>query len=267
MDDLSIPALPDDGWAEAFSNALHAQRVRARNFLAALAERQRRAESELEAWLAESGDPERIGASAGEPPGDSDRFAAASERVEPRPQESPETEDRLNQRGGFDWEAEKRRTLAGLECKADDPSPHLPDSRKEIEQIVRKTDRLMDEKDREIADLKRLLQDQSAGPGSLAVESTAAGELLDRDPIVRQEREQLRRVQAEWQEKIRNGEIEISIERAKLARQRADLDESLRARSGLAEKGEGGGKPAPTPEKPPSGRWLARLGLKDPKTT
>mgnify|MGYP000269630858 CR=1 FL=1 len=222
----------DDAWAEAFARAIRSQRNRLREFLAALAERERRAKAELEAWLGES--PSALPSPA----------AAAT---------------------ALDWEAEKQRLLAALEAEGDgscsENGSHA-EALAEIHEVVRRTDMLLAEKDREIAELKQLLQDQSANLGSVAVGAAAIGELLDADEIVREEREKLRRLQAEWEEKMRTAEIEISTERAKLARQRAELEEMLRENQvGNGSKGNGPGKT----EAASSGRWLARLGLKDSK--
>ena len=93
--------------------------------------------------------------------------------------------------------------------------------------------------------------------------AAALGQILDQDEIVQQERESLKRLQAEWEEKLRQAEIDISVERAKLARQRAEVEERLRS---LEEKG-GATQSEPSdsaePQKPARGRWLSRLGLKD----
>jgi chromosome segregation ATPase len=225
----------DDAWAEAFARAIRSQRNRLREFLAALAERERRAKAELEAWLEES--PSALPALPA--------------------QAAPAT--------ALDWEAEKRRLLAALEAEGDGSSSETgshAEALAEIQEVVRRTDMLLAEKDREIAELKQLLQDQSANLGSVAVGAAAIGQLLDADEIVREEREKLRRLQAEWEEKMRTAEIEISTERAKLARQRAELEEMLRENQlGNGPKGNGSGKT----EAASSGRWLARLGLKDSK--
>ena len=59
-------------------------------------------------------------------------------------------------------------------------------------------------------------------------------------------------------------EIEISIERAKIARERVEIDEQMRVlgrdntNDASAENGQSQG-----PDKPARGRWLSRLGLKD----
>ncbi len=231
MTDFCSTLAGDDHWAETFAKALRAQRQRLREFLAALSERERRATAELEAGLQES--PMPI------PPSD---LPPAS----------------------LDWEAEKRRVLAALEAEGDGSTTNENSqgfSKEDVQALVQRTEMLLADKDREIAELKQLLQQQSTNLGSVAVGAAAIGELLDADAIIQEEREKLRMLQAEWQEKLRTAEIEISVERAKLARQRAEIEEMLRDNR-LANNNPPSHTPAKA-DKAPAGRWLARLGLKD----
>jgi len=163
--------------------------------------------------------------------------------------------------GSSDWEAQKRRILAALEAEGTEPGAEDPARRLQIEEVLRATDQAIAAKDREIAELRQLLQDQSKNLGTVAVGAAALGQMLDNDAIIREERENLRKLQEEWREKLRQAEIEIAVERAKLARQRAELEERLRE---LPPKPESGG-PSEKAEKPARGRWLARLGLADPE--
>ena len=86
---------------------------------------------------------------------------------------------------------------------------------------------------------------------------------MDGDSAVQQERERLKELQEQWQEKLRQAEIDLSLQRAKLARDRAELDERIR----LAESALAGGPvasgPADRQKRSAHGRWLARLGLTD----
>ena len=111
----------------------------------------------------------------------------------------------------------------------------------------------------EIEELQRLLQDQSGNLGSVAVGAAALGEMFDQDEIIREERENLKQLQAQWEEKLRKAEIDLSVERAKIARERAELEERLHGGSpeeaSEDDEEDGSGKGG--------GRWLARLGLKD----
>ena len=166
----------------------------------------------------------------------------------------------------LDWEAEKRRILAALEAEEQgEPTTEADANRRmEIEQIVRKTEQILADKDREIAELKQLLQDQSANLGSVAVGAAALGSVLDSDAIIREERENLRRLQKEWEEKLRQAEVELSLERAKLARQRAELEEKLNALANQHTPTAAAPQAPASSDKPSRGRWLSRLGLKDP---
>ena len=117
----------------------------------------------------------------------------------------------------------------------------------------------------EIEELKQLLDQQAGNIGDVAVGASAIAEMLDQDDLIREERENLNRLQEEWREKLRKAEVDISLERAKLARDKAQLEEELqsikqeRERYGNASTSddECGGKSKQ------SRRWLARLGIKD----
>jgi len=289
-------ALPDDRWAEEFADALREQRARVQEFLAALGKQQRRAEAQISAWIEqceESGAGGRTAAARSPDPAElaalrderdrltqqlfqtesrlsdmAGRLADAENRLAQASQGNPEGAGRPRPAGGvLDWESEKRRILAALEAENDPGSEPSQKTRTEIEEVLRRTDLLVADKSREIAELKQLLQDQSANLGSVAVGAAALGDILDRDAIIREERENLHRLQVEWQEKLRKAEVEISIERARLARQHAEIDEKLRTQGGAHSKPDAPGSAPPKPDKSSAGRWLARLGLKDPNDT
>ena len=122
---------------------------------------------------------------------------------------------------------------------------------------------MLAEKDQECRELRQLLQQQSASLGSVAVGAAALGEALDSDAIVREERQKLKDLQEQWHEKLRQAEIDLSLERAKLAREKAQLEEKLVSIGKRAGPPEGGTGPSPPSSKPARGRWLERLGLKD----
>ncbi len=163
--------------------------------------------------------------------------------------------------GALDWEAEKQRILASLEDDYDQEDEEDCKERLKIEELIEKTDRLLAEKDEEIADLKQLLETQSAKVGSVAVGAAVLGEMLDDDAVVREERESLKLIQEEWREKLRKAEVDISLERAKLARERADLEEKLRLFEHRGGSLEDSTDEDDDPEKPARGKWLSRLGL------
>ena len=81
----------------------------------------------------------------------------------------------------------------------------------------------------------------------------------------REERERMKKLEEEWQAKLRQAEIDISLERAKLARERAEMEEKAHSFGIDGESsGEEGSKRGGETEKKPKGRgWRARLGLSD----
>ncbi|MDY0167392.1 MAG: hypothetical protein RBS80_12660 [Thermoguttaceae bacterium] len=165
--------------------------------------------------------------------------------------------------GPLNWEAEKQRILAALESEVEGETETGRQERVDIERMVRRTERIVADKDAEIAELKQLLDNQSTSVGSLAVGAAALGDMLDKDAIIQEERKNLTELQEEWRQKLRQAEVEMSVERAKLARQRIEVEEKLRLlEERAAAVGNTPGGTAAT-EKPPRNRWLTRLGLKD----
>ncbi|GIX02280.1 MAG: hypothetical protein KatS3mg112_1217 [Thermogutta sp.] len=167
----------------------------------------------------------------------------------------------------LDWEAEKQRILAALESESEDSSDDAAQQERDrIQEIIARTEALLAEKDNEIAELRRLLEEQSTSIGSLAVGAAALERLLDQDEVIRQQREHLRQLEEEWKEKLRKAELEISLERAKIARERALLEEKQRE---LEEKLEAleSASASGDKTKPPRGRWLTRLGLNGPPSS
>jgi DNA repair exonuclease SbcCD ATPase subunit len=160
-----------------------------------------------------------------------------------------------------DWESQKRRMLAALDDfdeKDEEDAAH----RIEIEAVIRTTNAAVAAKDQEISELRQLVEQQRGQSGAAAAASLASEKLLDQDSVIQQEREKLRHLQDELQAKLRQAEIEISIERADMARQRMEIEEIMRqfAEDSAAAAGLRSGEPAP--DKLPGRRWLARLGLK-----
>jgi hypothetical protein len=150
--------------------------------------------------------------------------------------------------------------LAALEADFEEDNEEDRQEKLKIQEVIRRTDRVAAEKNREIGELRALLESQASNIGTMAVGAAALGQILDTDAVIQEERKNLARLQEEWRDKLRQAEIEISLERAKNARERSQLDEKLRA---LEQQGVN-----PTivgkekePAKPTRGRWLARLGL------
>lgn len=168
----------------------------------------------------------------------------------------------------IDWETRKRQLLAQLEAEEDTSDPQRQEERLTIDGVIRLTDAVVQDKDREIAELKRLLDEQSQNVGSMAVGAAALGDMLDRDEIIQHERQRLQQLQAEWEEKLRAAEIDLSVERAKIARERAEIEERKRAweaeqaRLARSAAPDDPGSAGASSARPARGRWLAHLGLK-----
>jgi hypothetical protein len=178
-----------------------------------------------------------------------------------RARQSGNGKDGKGTAGILDWEAEKQRILAALEADFDEDKKEEHEEKLKIQDVVHKTDRILAEKDREIGDLRKLLESQTNNIGSMAVGAAALGSILDTDAIIKEERNNLARLQDECRDKLRQAEVEISLERAKIARERSQLDEKRRA---LNQQGiDLSAAEDKNPAKPIRGRWLARLGLSD----
>lgn len=168
---------------------------------------------------------------------------------------------------GNDWESQKRRLLAQLEADEESESPEAVRERLAIEEVIRTTDQIIAEKNREVRELYQTLEAQSAKVGELAVGANAIAGLLDQDELICQQREALKKLENEWCEKLRSAEVDLSMERAKIARERALLQEQIqqyeseRAKGPKASKGDAE-KPG-AQNKGTKGRWLSRLGLSD----
>ncbi|MCE9606992.1 MAG: hypothetical protein K8U03_19070 [Planctomycetia bacterium] len=167
----------------------------------------------------------------------------------------------------MDWESQKRRLLASLEADAGSNDAKSRGDRLTVEGAIRITDGVVQEKEREIAELKRVLEQQSCNVGEVSIGAAALSGMLDQDDLIREHREQAEILKRQWEEKLRAAEIEISIERAKLGRERMELTEKRAdIDSQMAKKGAELPASSPTVEDPKrtgGGRWLARLGLRD----
>ncbi|MEX0613486.1 MAG: hypothetical protein WD229_15315, partial [Pirellulales bacterium] len=163
--------------------------------------------------------------------------------------------------GGMDWESQKRRLLASLEDTGEDQENQLPPKdRRTIENTIEMTDVIVAEKDREIAELKERLT--SGGDATSAADeerNQKITELVDADEVIVQHRKRVADLEREMEEKLRTAELELSVERAKMARQKAEL-ENLRAdlHSQRNAYNEPGANPA---SGVPRRRWLSKLGL------
>lgn len=165
---------------------------------------------------------------------------------------------------GQDWESQKRRLLASLEDEGDHVDAARREERATIENTIRITDEVVAEKDREISQLEARLSvaESAAPPEEPSAEDEALTDLLSSDEVIQQHRQRSAELEKELVDKLRAAELEMSVQRAKIAREQTELAEwrmeleTLRASLGSSESGEGGGGP-------PKRRWLTKLGLGD----
>jgi hypothetical protein len=163
--------------------------------------------------------------------------------------------------GHLDWEAEKRRIFAALDAEFDDGDAQQRGERLKIEDVLRSTSQILAEKDHQIDALQRQLEEQCATHAAIESEKAALDRAVNADMVIQQERDRLVQLQKQWQEKLRQAEIEVSLERAKLARQRADLEEQFHVANNEASRPPTAAGSAGHGERPAGGQWLARLGL------
>jgi len=168
---------------------------------------------------------------------------------------------------GGSWESLKQKLMADLESDFDEKEDAQKADKLTVQGAIKITDQVVAEKETEIQELRKLLEAQSQQVGAVAVGAAAVAEMLDTDELVRQERESLKRLQDGLRDQLKQAEVDISVERAKLARERAELDEKIRVLE--AEKAsnpvggsEGGGEKG---KKPGGRKWLTRLGLGENK--
>lgn len=148
--------------------------------------------------------------------------------------------------------------VANMSCQSQDP-------RETPEMFLERLVRDLESRNQEIQELRHLLEQQSqTHSGQIAIGAAAIAEMIDNDELVQQERQRLQALQSEWEEKFREGEIEASLERAKLSRERqelakrkAELEEELEHVRREQNHQHGGTKSVA------SRRWLVKLGLSD----
>lgn len=162
----------------------------------------------------------------------------------------------------FSWEERKLAWLRQLEHETQVETNVSPSRVLEIEKIIEQTDQEVMRRDKEIADLRSLLQEQSVASNGMAVGAAAIAQIIEADDLIIEERQRLKQLQEEWEQKQRQGEIEMSLERAKLARERLELQERMRSLEAMNANQAVDEKGAPSPGKS-RGNWLARLGLRD----
>jgi hypothetical protein len=123
------------------------------------------------------------------------------------------------------------------------------------------TDAVVAEKDREIAELKSQLA--SGADRSVAAEEEdrqrELAALVDSDEVIAEHRKRIGQIEREMEEKLRAAELELSLERAKLARQKVELDELRINLDSQRPAYDPNGNP--TAPGAPRRRWLSKLGL------
>ncbi len=155
----------------------------------------------------------------------------------------------------MDWQSQKARLLATLESEdAEGETAERRQERTTIEGTISITDRVVADKDREIAELRAQVVDQSF---AVVEEFSAQSEMLDKDELIAAERSKLTQLQQELHEKMRTAEMEMSIQRATLARKEAEIEQKLQAAQQAAADAPVG------PDGKPRRKWLSALGLRD----
>jgi len=163
------------------------------------------------------------------------------------------------------WEERKRELLQQLETESNNESGENASIDAELQRILAEKNQELASREQEIRELRNLVEQQSISQNGFAIGAAAVADIVEADDIIIAERMKLREMQHEWEQKQRQSEIEMSLERAKLARERLELQDKLRELQQL-QKGCGSNEGNASAEKSPTkqrGNWFARLGLKD----
>jgi chromosome segregation ATPase len=194
------------------------------------------------------------------------RFELAVDDLRHLKQENAQLQEKVVQAGSagttsshkhvaMDWQSQKARLLAALDAEdVEEDNAERRQERTTIEGTISITDGVVAEKDREIADLKAQLADQV-----FSVVETSTPEILavNNDELVQAERAKLEALQKELHDKLRTAELEMSVQRATLARREAELQQKLQAAQQAQTDSPVG------PDGKPKRRWLSALGLRD----
>jgi hypothetical protein len=247
MGTTSLPPLGDETWAEQFTALLQSHRVNVREFLADRQVHLERAVSVLEEQI------ELL-----EMRSEQSEFQEGDDATLPR------SARHSDQSSNLDWEAEKKRICAMLDGGLEGDEAAQNDQQLKIEDVLRTTDQILAEKDRDIQELmkqraaKQVLEDDQE-----ALEQIDVDKMLDGDKVIQEERQRLSKLQEQLQEKLRQAEVDLSMERAQLARLRAELEAKARTMESVMPSQPAEAHAGDSPEPPAHGRWLARLGLTD----
>ncbi len=159
------------------------------------------------------------------------------------------------------WEQRKEALLQQLEAETHAEAPCDPRKVLEIEKVIEQTNSEIERRDQEIADLKTLIEQQSIAHDGMSIGVSAIAEMIESDSLIVSERLRLKELRDEWEQKQRQAEIEMSMERAKLARERLELQEKTRSYND--DNPPQTAEEINTSKASKRGRWLARLGLRD----
>lgn len=166
----------------------------------------------------------------------------------------------------LNWEERKKLILQQLEDELDDEEGEAEEStsrRVEVENVVAATDREIRKKDREIEELRSIVEQQSDTKQGVAIGASAIAQMFESDELIQQERDKLKAIQAEWEQKLRQAEIDLSMERAKLARERSQIEAERADAIVRDERASHEGEPSQ--EKVRTRKWLEHLGLREEK--
>lgn len=166
---------------------------------------------------------------------------------------------------GSDWESMKRRLLASLEEAGDDEHVLPHQERISIHGTIEMTDALVAGKDREIERLKaELTAHSNRVEAAIDVDrQNQLNELLDADEVIADHRKRIAHLENELQDKLRTAELELSVERARMARQKAELQE---LQIELDSRRPAAASSGAVANDPPRRRWLSKLGLSSDET-
>jgi hypothetical protein len=286
MDISPLQTSDPTAWTERFVATLHSQRINVREFLVA---RQTRIEQSI-ALLEElierlTGELENRSATMAAEESDAEaaehdferRYELALDDLRELKVKNAELQQQLarakssvsvfggagqTQSESHDWESLKRHILSVLESDFNESDSEQHAERLKIETVVQLTDNAIAEKDRAIEELQRQLKEAGEAKAADIAETAATAQLFDADATIQAERERLRQLQEQWKDKMRQAEIEVSLERAKLTRQRVEIEERLRV---VENEQSQSPQAAPAKGARPVQRWRVRLGLGDPE--
>jgi hypothetical protein len=155
---------------------------------------------------------------------------ARHETIELRIQNADLSEVQQKAQTQLSWQERKEQLLQQLEAETDNGDADSGESDR-VKQLmassqleIDRLEQIVEERDREIEELQMLLTRQATVSNGIAVGAAAIAQILDADELIQSEREKLRQSQVDWEQKLREAEIEISMERARIARERLEFE-------------------------------------------